>query len=183
MPNVREPRLIRPDGGLPVILHAGIEPRTVIITSPKSDLVEVHRHYDVNTSTLENCECEPRCGSHRVETFACGVALVEQTSKEEVWEEVLLQITQSTMVEISRYLATKYEVTDTRGAWFQWKRRTRDRNSSVIISWLGRSPNPPNPFDIGWCLLKRRSIPVDFFKRPDLVKPRMPLGQNQKKGG
>lgn len=171
-------RLIRPDGGLPIILHASDQPRHIVVTSPTSGVVELHRHYDVNLSTLVPCECEPPCPSHRVETFAAGLALVERDQHgSEVWEEVLLQITAQAMVAINRFLLTKHQTSELRGAAFLWNRRTKDRNSAVSISWLGIRANVPAPFDIGWCLIKRRSISFDFFKEPRTSKPRVPLGQ------
>jgi hypothetical protein len=176
-------RIIRPDGGLPIILHAQAKPREIIITSARQSLVDMHRHYDPNLSTLVNCVCDPPCSSHRVETFAAGLALVERTLEHEVWEEVLLQLTEVALISINRALLTKHEREEIRGAWFIWQRQSESRNASVIVKWQGITSKPPDPFDIGWCLIKRRSISIDFFKRVVVPeKPRMPLGTPQKKG-
>jgi len=179
-------RLIRPDAGVPIILTAQQATREVVITSTEFDAIEVHRHYDVNLSTLTTCECEPRCPSYRVETFLAGVALVERTPQQEVWEEVLLQVSEQAMVSIRRNLMTKHDTTALRGAHFNWLRQSGSKNSAVVIVWRGFLHVVPNPFDVGWCLIKRRNISPDFFKAPQEIsrasKPRMPLGAPQKKG-
>jgi len=175
-------RLIRPDNGLPVILHATDQPRTVAVTSLRTELVEMHRHYDVNTSTLVPCECDPRCCSHRIETFASGIALVDRDKNGgEVWEEVLLQLTNTGMVALNRQLQTKHETTEIRGATFIWQRRSKDRNSSVMVTLLGIRENMPRPFDIGWCLLKRRSISMDFFKEGTVEKRHISKGKSDRR--
>jgi len=178
--------LTRPDRGIPIILHPSHLPITVLLTAEKSQVVELHKHYDPDLSTLVPCQCEGYCASRRTCFYVPAWLRRHVHGTKQVWEEVVLRLTDLGWLSLCRGVIERDGVDGSiRGLLIDVSKRSATANAPQIVKIRDRLniPEDRKPVDAQWVLLKRERIASNFFgaeeNGPAPVKPRVPLGKRK----